>query len=170
MLPLAAYFSMGFAWTFLRPTMMMVNTIEWWSATIKAQNAVYFPGGNGRVPPVDPRDIAAVAHTVLAHSGHEGQTYELTGPEVFTIGEMVQVLADVLGKPVRYTSIPAFLAAIWLRRFGMSSELVDALMKTLRALRRNEYAYVTDAVERVTGTKARTFAAWCRENADAFRA
>ena len=25
----------GMGWTFLRPTMMTVNTIEWWSATIK---------------------------------------------------------------------------------------------------------------------------------------
>ena len=162
--------SMGFDWTFLRPTMMMVNTIEWWSATIKTQNAVYFPGGQGKVPPVDPRDVAAVAHAVLTRPGYEGQVYELTGPEVLTIGGMVQVLAKVLGKPLRYTSIPAFLAAIWLRRFGMSRELVDALMETLRALRKNEYAYVSDAVERVAGSKPRTFEAWCHENADAFRA
>lgn len=161
--------SMGFEWTFLRPTMMMVNTIEWWSATIKAQDAVYFPGGKGKVSSVDPRDIAAVVHAVLTRSGHEGMIYELTGPEVFTIGEMVQVLAKVLGKPLRYASIPAFLAAIWLRKFGMSHELVNALMETLRALRKNEYAYVTDAVERVTGDKPRTFEAWCRENASSFR-
>lgn len=162
--------SMGFSWTILRPTMMMVNTIEWWSATIKAQNAVYFPGGKGRVSPVDPRDIAAVASAVFTHSGHEGKTYELTGPEVFTIGEMVQVLAQVLGRPLRYVSIPAPLAAVWLRRFGMSRELVKALMETLAALRRNEYAYITDSVEKVTGAKPRTFEAWCRENASSFRA
>lgn len=161
--------SMGFDWTILRPTMMMVNTIEWWSATIKTQNAVYFPGGKGKVPPVDPRDIAAVAHAVLTHSGHEGMIYELTGPETFTIGEMVQVLAKVLGKPLRYASIPAFLAAIWLRKFGMSRELVNALMETLRALRKNEYAYITDAIERITGSKPRTFEAWCDENAGSFR-
>jgi uncharacterized protein YbjT (DUF2867 family) len=149
--------------------MMMVNTIEWWSATIKTQNAVYFPGGQGKVPPVDPRDIAGVAYAVLAHSGHEGMTYELTGPEAVTIGEMVQVLAKVLGKPLRYASIPAFLAAIWLRKFGMSRELVNALMETLRALRKNEYAYITDAIERVTGSKPRTFEAWCHENAGSFR-
>lgn len=71
--------SMGFAWTFIRPIMFMSNTIEWWSATIKSQNAVYFPGGRGIVPPVDPRDIAAVACTALTQDGHEGKTYETTG-------------------------------------------------------------------------------------------
>jgi uncharacterized protein YbjT (DUF2867 family) len=162
--------SMGFAWTFIRPTMFMSNTIEWWSATIKAQNAVYFPGGNGKVSPVDARDVAAVACAVLTQPGHEGQIYALTGPEVLTIGEMVQVVARVLGKPLRYVNVPAFLAAIWLRRFGMSPELVRALMETLRALRRNEYAYITDVVERVGADKPGTFEAWCRDHVGAFRA
>ena len=161
--------SMGFAWTFIRPTMFTSNTIEWWGATIKSQDAVYFPGGNGKVPPVDPRDVAAVACTILTHPGHEGQIYEVTGPESLTIGEMVQVLAKALGKPLQYVNVPAFLAAIWLRRFGMSRELVKGLMETLGALRRNEYAYVTDIVERVGGVKPHTFEAWCRENINSFR-
>jgi (4-alkanoyl-5-oxo-2,5-dihydrofuran-3-yl)methyl phosphate reductase len=157
-------------WTFLRPTMMMVNTIEWWSETIKSQNAVYFPGGKGKVPPVDPRDIAEVACKVLTNpEQHRGRIYELTGPEALTIGEMVQVLEKVLGKRIRYMNVPAFLAAAWLRKFGMSRELVKGLMETLGALRRNEYAYVTDAVESITGQKPRTFEAWCQDNLAAFQ-
>jgi uncharacterized protein YbjT (DUF2867 family) len=50
----------GLDWTFLRPGMFMTNTIEWWSESIKSQGAVYFPGGRGKVAPVDPRDVAAV--------------------------------------------------------------------------------------------------------------
>jgi uncharacterized protein YbjT (DUF2867 family) len=59
----------------------MVNTIGWWSATIKTQRAVYFPGGKGKVPPVDPCDVAGVACKVLTSPDHLGQVYELTGPE-----------------------------------------------------------------------------------------
>jgi len=162
--------SMGFAWTFIRPTMFMSNVIEWWGATIKMQNAVYFPGGNGTVPPVDARDVAAVACTVLTRPGHEGKIYEVTGPQALKIGEMVQILSKALGKPLRYVNVPAILAAIWLRRFGMSRELVKGLMETLGALRRNEYAYVTDAVECIGGVKPQTFDTWCRENVNAFRA
>jgi uncharacterized protein YbjT (DUF2867 family) len=160
---------MGFAWTFIRPTMFMSNTIEWWSATIRSQNAVYFPGGSGKVPPVDPRDVASVARAVLTQDGHEGKIYEVTGPQALTIGEMVQVLAKELGKSLRYVNVPAFLAAIWLRKFGMSRTLVNALMETLAALRRNEYAYVTDAAKRIGEVEPRTLAAWCREHAGVFR-
>jgi uncharacterized protein YbjT (DUF2867 family) len=55
----------GMTWTIIRPTMMMTNSIEWWAATIKSQSAVYFPGGNGKVPAIDPWDISAVACKVL---------------------------------------------------------------------------------------------------------
>lgn len=159
----------GLAWTFLRPTMMMVNTIEWWSATIKSQRTVYFPGGKGKVPAVDPSDVARVACTVLTAPGHEGQIYELTGPEALTIGEMVHVLEKVLGQRIRYFHVPAFLAAIWLRRFGLPGYVVNGLMETLGALRRNEYAYVTETVERVGGSKPRCFESWCQEHIAAFR-
>jgi aspartate-semialdehyde dehydrogenase len=74
-----------------------------------------------------------------------------------------------LGKPLRYGNVPPFLAAMWLRKSGMSRELVKGLMETLGALRRNEYAYVTDAVERVGGIKPRTFEAWYHENMTVFQ-
>ena len=161
--------SNGFKWTFLRPTMMMVNTIEWWSETIKSQRAVYFPGGKGKLAPVDAKDVSIVASAVLTEPGHEGRIYELTGPESLTIGEMVEILAKVLNKPLRYVNVPTILAAVWLRKFGMSRELVQGLMETLGALRRNEYAYVTDCVQQVGGVTPRTFEHWCNENMGAFQ-
>lgn len=150
----------GLHWTFLRPTMMMVNTIRWWAASIKAQGAVYFPAGDGKVSPVDERDVALVASHVLTEPRHDGQIYELTGPEVLTIKEMVQVLAQCLGKPIRYTQIPALVGALWMLRYGLPFYVVRGLMETLGALRRHEYAYVSDAVVQVAGHRARPFEAW----------
>jgi uncharacterized protein YbjT (DUF2867 family) len=161
--------SMGFAWTFLRPTMMMVNSIEWWNETIKAQSTVYFPGGKGKAVPVDERDIASVACKVLTESGHEGKIYELTGPEALTIGEMVETLAKVLGKPIRYVDVPVFAAAVSLIRFRLPFYVIHGLMHTLGALRRSEYEYITYAVEHVANHEARTFEQWCHEHASAFR-
>jgi NAD(P)H-binding len=50
----------GLAWTHLRPTMMMTNTAAGWAPGIRATGTVRFPGGTGRLSPVDPRDIAVV--------------------------------------------------------------------------------------------------------------
>jgi uncharacterized protein YbjT (DUF2867 family) len=160
----------GFDWCFLRPTMFMVNTIEWWAETVKQKSMVYFPGGKGKVPPVDPREVAAAARIVLTQPGHIGQIYELTGPRALSVREMVALIARVLGKPVRYINVPALLAKIWMRRSsGLPDYVVDGLMETLGALRRNEYTYISPDVERLTGHSPRDFESWLRENVEAFR-
>lgn len=159
----------GLAWTHLRPTMLMVNTIGWWAASIRARDTVVFPGGDGRVSPVDPRDVAAVAAAVLTQPGHDGRAYEVTGPESLTIGEMVAALSRVLGRPIRYVDMPERAVEGWLIEQGASSALAAALVETLGALRASRYAYVADTVEALTGRAGRTFEAWCREHMGAFR-
>jgi uncharacterized protein YbjT (DUF2867 family) len=159
----------GLDWTFLRPGMFMSNTVEWWAESIRGQESVFFPGGKkGRVAPIDPRDIASVAACALTQPGHAGKAYELTGPELFTIGEMVQVIAKVLGKPLQYRDIPPIAARLFMLKTGMDRSLVNALMEMLGSLRRDEGAIVTDTVQRVTGRESGTFEAWCCEHIDAF--
>lgn len=161
--------SMGLTWTMLRPTMMMVNTVEWWAETIKTRNAVYFPGGQGKVSAVDAFDVARVAAAVLTEPGHDGKVYELTGPESLTIGEMMKTLAEVLKRPIQYQDVPVFAAAIGMLRFKLPLFLVIGLMQTLGALRRSEYAYVTNIVEQVGKCRPRTYKEWCRENLASFQ-
>lgn len=161
----------GLDWTFLRPGMFMSNSIEWWAESIKGQGSVFFPGGKkGKVAPVDPCDVARVAAAALTEPGHDGQAYELTGSKLFTIGEMVQVISDVLGKPIQYVDIPPIAAKLFMLKTGMDKTLVNALMEMLRSLRKNEGAIITDIVQRVTGLPPRTFEDWCREHIKAFQA
>ena len=160
----------GLEWTFLRPGMFMSNSIDWWADSIKQQGAVYFPGGKGKVAPVDPRDVAAVAGAALAQPGHHGQAYELTGSELLSMDELVQIIGRVLGKPLQYTNIPPIAAKLWMLKSGMDKVLVNALMEMLASLRKNQGAIVTGTVEQVVGHPPRTFEAWCREHIAAFRA
>jgi uncharacterized protein YbjT (DUF2867 family) len=159
----------GLDWTFLRPGMFMTNSIEWWAETIKKRGAVYFPGGKGRVAPIDPRDVAAVAGTALTQPGHSGKVYELTGPELLTIEDMARIIGRVLGKPIKYVDVPLFLARVQMLLSGMDWELVGALMEVANELRSDRGAQQTDVVEQVTGRKARTFEVWCRQHAKAFQ-
>lgn len=160
----------GMAWTILRPGMFMNNTIEWWAESIKGQSSVFFPGGKtGKVAPIDPRDVAKVAALALTEAGHEGKAYELTGAELFTISEMVQVISKVLGKSIQYTDIPPIAAKLFMLKTGMDKTLVNALMEMLTSLRKNEGAIVTETFRQLTGKPPHTFEAWCQEHVDAFQ-
>ena len=160
----------GLDWTFLRPGMFMSNAIDWWAESIKGQGGVYFPGGKkGKVAPVDPRDVASVAAVALTQPGHNGKAYELTGSQLFTIGEIVQVISKVLNKPLQYKDIPPIAAKLFMLKTGMDKELVNALMEMLATLRKNEGAIVTETIQQVTGYPPRTFEDWCQENIKAFQ-
>jgi uncharacterized protein YbjT (DUF2867 family) len=157
----------GAQWTFIRPTLMMSNTAQWWAATIRTQNRVYFPGVRGRAPAVDPMDIAAIACWVLSQpEAHQKKTYEVTGPEPLTVAQMIQTLSNVLGRRIAYVRIPRFIATLWMRRYGMSRELVKAMTETFGAWDRDEYACVSNAVLEVTGHAPGTYEEWCRKNRD----
>ena len=75
--------AVGLPHTFLRPTGFMQNFVNFDAAIIKSQAAIYAPDESPHTA-VDVRDIAAVAVKVLTGSGHEGKSYDLTGPAVLT--------------------------------------------------------------------------------------
>ncbi len=161
----------GLDWTFLRPGMFMSNLIEWWAESIKGRGSVFFPGGkSGKVAPIDPRDVASVAALALTQSGHGGQAYELTGCELFTMGEMVKIISRTLDKPLQYVDIPPLAAKLFMLKTGMDKTLVNALMEMLASLRKNEGAIVTDTFQQLTGHLPRRFEEWCQHHMEAFRA
>lgn len=159
----------GIAWTFLRPDMFMSNSLEWWAPSIKAQGAVYFPGGKGKAAPVAPADIAAVAARVLTTPGHDGCAYDITGPQQLSIEEMVQTIGRVLGKPIQYTNIPPLAAGFWMARSGMSLQMVAAVLEVIGTMRRGEMSPLSDTVQQITGRSPITYEAWCRAHIESFR-
>jgi uncharacterized protein YbjT (DUF2867 family) len=157
----------GPAWTILRPGAFMDNRFAW-RETIRDENAVYVPEGDPASALIHVRDIAAVATLALTTSGHEGATYELTGGAALTTGQQVAILADALGRPVKYVEEPESAARDrMMRKYGWPAEAVDGFFALKRESAEHEHV-VFDTVERVLGRPPLTFADWARENAAAF--
>jgi (4-alkanoyl-5-oxo-2,5-dihydrofuran-3-yl)methyl phosphate reductase len=157
----------GIAWTFVRPGGFMSNAL-WWSGTIRSQGKVFSNFGEGRLPYIHPRDIAAVAVCALTKPGHEGKAYDVTGPEALSVREYVQILADAVGKPIEYVPITDEVAREGMEKSGMPAYLIDALLPFASYVRNGRAEKLLPTVEQVTGKKPLTFAEWAREYAAAF--
>jgi len=157
----------GMAWTLLRPGHIMSNVL-WWLPSIKAEGVVRDPIGPGRFASIDPADIAAVAATALTQEGHAGQTYSLTGDELLTTKQLVEILADVLNRSIEYVEITPEEAAQEALAGGMDQGSVATLRDMNEMGRADGMAIITGDVERVTGQKPASFESWCRRNAAAF--
>lgn len=95
----------GLKWTLLRPGSFTQNFLNS-AATIKKDGAFYNCTKDGKGTWIDARDIAAVAVKALTESGHEGQTYNLTGQEPMSNAEAAARIGKYLGKPVKYVDLP----------------------------------------------------------------
>lgn len=157
----------GPAWTILQPLGFMSNALHW-AATVRARDTVYAPFGQGRVAVIDPDDIAAVAVAVLTEPGHEGVVHTLGGPQALSPGEQTDILAGVLGRPLRYVQTTPAEAHAVLRAAGVDAVQADAIM-ALRATALESFTSVIHpTVESVTGRPARTFREWARSHRSAF--
>jgi NAD(P)H dehydrogenase (quinone) len=61
--------------------------------------------GTGKWAPVARKDCAAAAAAVLAMPGHEGKTYDITGPDLISDRDFAKMLTEVTGKPVRVVNV-----------------------------------------------------------------
>jgi uncharacterized protein YbjT (DUF2867 family) len=115
----------------------MQNFINFFGQTIKTQNAIYLPAGDGKVSFVDVRDIAAVATEILLAKSngnkgrlqqHEYKKYDITGNYALTYSQAAEILSNVLGRRISYVSITEEDALNAMKRMGIEDWLIDALL------------------------------------------
>jgi len=158
---------MKIAHTFLRPNLFMQGLLNF-QGTIAGQGAFYLPAGEAKVSVVDARDVAAVAARVLPEEGHEGKTYEITGPEAITHSRMAEELSKATGRTIKFEDISPVVMREKLGEMGMERWQADGLIEDYDHYRRGEAAYVTSAVKDVTGKDARSFTEFARDYAERF--
>jgi len=161
----------GIPYTFLRPYGFMQNTLNW-KRRIREQGFFYMPVGDAVVSQVDARDIAAVAAAVLSSDGHghEGQTYEVTGPAALSYDEVAQHLSAALNKEVRCVHTSFEEACQHMIESGMEQWLAEAVTQTYRFLSEGGAARSTDVVARLTGKEAIPFSQFAKDYAGSFGA
>jgi uncharacterized protein YbjT (DUF2867 family) len=162
----AAVRESGVPWTILRPSGFMSNASQW-IPQLRAGDVVRAPWGDVRIAAIDPSDIAAVAAVALTNSGHEGQSYRLTGPESLLPADEVRVLAKILGRDLRFEGQSDAEARAEMSR-AMPAEYVDAFF---RFFSDGEYddSQVLPTVQDITGRRPHTFEQWLLAHAEAFR-
>jgi uncharacterized protein YbjT (DUF2867 family) len=156
----------GIAWTFLQPNSFMSNTLQW-APQLRAGDVVRaaFPGV--RVATIDPFDVASVSARALTSDGHAGRSYRLSGPESLLPADRVAVLAQVLGRELRFEGQSDAEARAEMSE-NMPPQYVDAFFSFFADGKLDE-SQVLPTVQEVTGRPPRSFEQWAAAHADAFR-
>jgi uncharacterized protein YbjT (DUF2867 family) len=158
----------GLAYTMLRPNFFMQNLLGQ-AAAIAREGRISQPLGDARASFVDTRDVAAVAARVLAAGGHEGRSYDLTGPEALSYHDVAALLSAATDREIAYVPVTPDEFRRGARAAGLPEWFVDALALLNDHLAAGRAAAVTDAVREITGKEPRTFAQFARDHAEAFK-
>jgi uncharacterized protein YbjT (DUF2867 family) len=157
----------GLPYTVLRPNSYMTNFLT--MQRPGRDGALRLPWSDGACSFVDPRDVAAAAvHVLLEPHGHDGETYELTGPEALNIHAIAAVLRASTGTPVHYVDTPLATVRDALSDAGMPQQMVTAFLELHSVMASSQRAPVTSHVRQVTGRPPRSFAGFAAEHAAAW--
>jgi uncharacterized protein YbjT (DUF2867 family) len=114
------------------------------------------PAGDGRLAAILRDDVAGACAAVLTSDGHDGATYDLTGPEAFSLAEAAALLGAEYHDE---TDEEAFASRA---KFGAPEFEVRGWVSSYWAIRDGSLGAVSDDVQRLTGRAPRSLAEYLR--------
>ncbi|MEU5974026.1 SDR family oxidoreductase [Streptomyces sp. NPDC047315] len=126
------------------------------------------PAGQGRISAVAHDDVADAAVGVLLDGGHDSATYDVTGPAAITLAEAAEELSRFAGRAVTYVAESEPEAYESRATIGAPPWEVEGWVTSYRAIATGEMATVSDAVARLAGRPAQSFAEYLREHPQAY--
>ncbi|MEU6862368.1 NAD(P)H-binding protein [Streptomyces sp. NPDC046876] len=156
----------GMEWTLLRPRSFMSNALSW-AGSVRSGQVVRALYGDSANSCVDPRDLAEAAAGALTGRIPAGAAHTLTGPQALTAVEQTALLAELLGRPLRFEELDADRARAALGRRHPDA-VVRALLHSAQRQREGAKSRVDDTLPRLLGRPARSFRTWAADHLDAF--
>ncbi len=153
----------GLAWTIVRAGWFDQNFSEGDFAGMVADGAIALPNPDVPEPFVDVDDIAEVAAEALLDQRHNGEVYEVTGPELLTYTDVAQQLSDAAGREIRYMPVTTEEFFAGMEQAGVPAEYGDLLRYLFEITSSGVNAHVTDGVQRALGRPPRSFREFAAE-------
>jgi uncharacterized protein YbjT (DUF2867 family) len=149
----------GLRWTVLRDNLYHHALTTF----VGPDGVIRGPAGQGRVASVSHDDVADVATAVILDEKpkrHDGVTYEVTGPQALTLGEVAGVLSEAAGRTIVYE--PETVDEAYASRAGLDAEdyLIAGWISSYAAIAAGALEDVSQDVPRLVGRPARSLEQW----------
>jgi uncharacterized protein YbjT (DUF2867 family) len=119
------------------------------------------PAGTGRLAAVLRDDIAEAVAVVLSEPGrHDGRSYDLTGPEAFTLAEAAEEMSRAWGRHFEFVDETLEEARASRAVFGAPDWEVEAWISSYVAIARGELSTVSDDFAQLVGRPATSLREW----------
>lgn len=162
----------GMQWTFLRNSQYAEAMRDAGAPAALKSGQWLSASGDGRIAMISREDCIRAAVAVMASEGHQGKTYNITGPELISYRELCDLVSELADKPITYKGISAdelyaFFDSLGIPRSAQDDHVVDGFgwcsddMVSFETMIKNGgFAVISDDVEQLTGRKPETVRAF----------
>jgi uncharacterized protein YbjT (DUF2867 family) len=155
----------GLEWVVLRPRWLARNAL-WWSAPLRAGRPVRLAHPEAVTAPAHERDVAEVAAAELIADRVTPVRHLLTGPQILTQADQIQIIADETGYPAHWERISP---QTWRKELieYIPMDVVDTLLRQQATLSADQI-HLSAETQRILGRPALSFRDWVRDHRNAF--
>jgi len=147
----------GARWTIVRASWFAQNFSEGMLLDATRSGTIVMPARDVGEPFVDVEDIADVAATALVEPGHDGRTYDVTGPRLLTFTDAAAELSAAAGRPITFVEVsPAEFVAEAVAE-GLPIELADWIVTLCAVVLDGRNEYLGQGVQQALGRAPRDF-------------
>jgi NAD(P)H dehydrogenase (quinone) len=157
--------SRGVGHTFVRSSMYL----DFLPLLCGADGVIRGPAGDGQMAPVARDDVADVIVVALTGHGHEGKTYDVTGPELITMDDVAAELSRATRRQIRFEDETLEQARESRRPSEAPDWMIEGWVTTYAAIAAGELAVVSEVVAELCGHEPLRLGDWLRENAESLR-
>ncbi len=155
----------GCSYTFLRPSFYLDRAPLWFSS----EGIVKGPAGNGTIAWVSRDDLAEVTVAVLTSDGHDGASYEITGPKALTLTQAAEEFSRATGIPASYQPETIEEAKASRAKFNPTDWELEAWVSTYVAIATGEMSVVSHSVEALTGHAPQTLTDYLNKHPESYK-
>ncbi|PTT17980.1 NmrA family transcriptional regulator [Flavobacterium sp. HMWF030] len=152
-------------WTIVRASWFNQNFSESFFLEPILAGIVALPRAKALEPFTDADDIADVVTTSLLEDKHNGQTYELTGPELLTFEQAINEIAVASGRNITFQSLTLDEYIQMLKEYQVPEDHIWLINYLFEQVLDGRNSHITLDIEKVLGRKAKDFAAYAKETA-----
>ena len=147
----------GARWTIVRASWFAQNFSEGMLLDATRSGTITMPARDVGEPFVDVEDIADVAATALVEPGHDGRTYDVTGPRLLTFADAAAELAAASGRPITYVDVSSAEFVAGAVAEGVPIEIADWIVTLCEIVLDGRNEHVGHGVQEALGRAPRDF-------------
>ncbi|WP_409417202.1 NAD(P)H-binding protein [Flavobacterium sp. PS2] len=149
-------------WTIIRASWFNQNFSESFFLEPILSGVVALPRAETLEPFTDADDIADVVVESLLHDIHNGQTYELTGPQLLTFEQAVAEIAKATNRNITFEALTLEQYNQMLQEYQLPEDYIWLVNYLFEQVLDGRNSSVTNDIEKVLGRKPKDFTTYAQ--------